>query len=137
MRAKLLGTFFLAAVFLSFGCSKVKFDSSEVLWATNHESIFVETWHTTEGMIGQQIFLVYQQNENTTNKVALFTVLPEFQESNPGYPRFHMKDGEAFIQDAGTSYVFSVKSRTFITNAWPNDVYLGNYTNGPSIPSRP
>ena len=128
--------FLLAAAFVGFGCSKYKLDSSEVLWATNHESIFVEAWHT-ETMLGQQILLVCQRNEAATNKVVLFTVLPEFQESAPGYPRLHIKDGEAFIQDAGTSYVFSVKSQNFITNSWPADVYLGSYTNGPSIHSSP
>lgn len=88
-------------------------------------------------MLGQGIYLVCQQVETMTNKIVLFTVLPEFQESEPGYPHFQIKDGEAFIQDAGTSYVFSIKSRSFITNAWPANVYPGNYTNGPSIPSGP
>jgi len=88
-------------------------------------------------IIGQPIYLVCQQNETATNKMVLFTVLPEFQESDPGYPHFQIKDGEAIIQDSSTSYVFSVKSRHFITNAWPADVYEGSYTNGPSIPSKP
>jgi hypothetical protein len=136
MRRKFLTILFISIVFLGCGCSKYKFNKSEILWATNHESIFVETW-VQNAVLGQGIYLVCQRDEALTYKVVLFTVLPEFQESDPGYPLFHIKDGDAFIQDAGTSYVFSVKTRTFITNAWPNDVYLGNYTNGPSIPSSP
>ncbi|MGA2853498.1 MAG: hypothetical protein ABSE90_05150 [Verrucomicrobiota bacterium] len=136
MRTGFLTTFFLSVVLLVCGCSKYKFYKSEVLWTTNHESIFVETWFQN-AMFGQEIYLVCQRDEMATNKVVLFTILPEFQESEPGYPRFHRKDGEAFIQDVGTSYIFSIKNRSFITNAWPNDVYLGNYTNGPNIPSKP
>jgi hypothetical protein len=130
MRKKFLTILFVSIVCLGCGCSKYKFRKSEVLWTTNHESIFVETWFEN-APLGRAIYLVCQRNEITTNKVALFTILTEFQESEPGYPRFNMKNGEAFIQDVGTSYVFSVKSRSFVTNAWTNDVHLGNCMDSP------
>ena len=137
MRTKFLATVFLLSIVL-MGCSRSKFqlDKSEVVWATNHEIFFVETWHTKDTIFGQQIYLVCQKNDITTNKMVLFTVLPEFQESDPSYPRFQLRNGEAVIQDSGTSYVFSIKSRHFITNAWPADVYEGSYTNGSSILSK-
>jgi hypothetical protein len=122
-----------ATAILNYGCSRkpqLQFDNSEVLWTTNHESIFVETWHP-KVLFGQPIYMIFEQNETASNKQALFTVETEFQESVPGYPHIFMKDSEAFIRDATTSYVFSVMSRHFVTNAWVADVYLGSYTNKP------
>jgi len=75
----------------------------------------------------QPVWKVCLRQQNSTNVQVLFTVASVFQKSEPGSPRLAVSNGVEMVQDATPSYVFSLSSRNFITNAWSGNVYLGDF----------
>lgn len=100
------------------GCGpSEKLHHSQVLGTVTNGSIIVETWHEKTFM-SLPTWRVFRQESASTNRQFLFAVEKEFQESIPGYPMLVVTNGTGVVRDESGSYVFSLESRDFITNAY-------------------
>ena len=103
------------------GCGHYfNFRTSDTLRKSNQGTINVETWQGDSWM-EQPVWKTCLQENGSTNIEVLFTVASVFQKSQPGYPHFVVTNGVEIIQDSARSYIYSLASRHFITNAWPGD----------------
>ena len=116
----------LAVLSVCSGCSRgFHLDKSQQLGNSSHGSVFAETWYEDAPLAGS-VWKVCLRPKASTNSEVLFTVQSVFQESEPGYPHLVVTNGIEVIEDSTRSYMYSLSSRQFITNAWPAVVYAGD-----------
>ncbi len=112
---------------LCSGCGRgFHLDKSDELGTSSQGTVVAETWFTGAPLEGPVWKVCLRQKDNT-NSVVLFTVKSVFQESETGYPHVVVTNGVEVVEDSTRSYIYSLSSRQFITNAWPVDAYVGDY----------
>jgi len=117
----------IIALTVCSGCGRQFRLSESVELGTNSQgTIFVETWHGN-GLMEPPVWKICLKQSGDTNREVLFTVASVFQESEPGYPHLVATNGTEMIQDSARSYIFSLASRSFITNVWSGSTYLGDF----------
>jgi len=120
--------FIFALLIAGSGCDgpgRFRLRETNDLGKTGKETIIAETWQGS-GFMENPVWKICLR-QNGTNSRVLFTVESVFQESEPGYPRIILTDGVGVVQDSAKSYIFSLSTGQFITNAWPGDVYAGDF----------
>jgi hypothetical protein len=115
------------AFLMTSGCGKSKptLYKSDVLGTSTNGDIIAETWFGHE-IMNPSFWRIYLRRHGSTNLEPLFVVEAEFQEHEPGSPLFVRENGSERIEDGTRSYIFSLETRTFITNKWEGDVHPGN-----------
>jgi hypothetical protein len=116
-------------ILLSFcsGCGRlVRLRHSDELGLSRQGIVIAETWQGDEFM-SLPIWKICLRQHDNTNREVLFTVASVFQESQPGYPHLVVTNGIETVQDSAQSYIYSLSTRTFITNGWPGDTHVGDY----------
>src|SRR5689334_7744523 len=111
-------SFFVFFVILSIcsGCGRhFHLNKSEQLGKSSQGAVIVETWFE-DAPLSSPVWKLCLQQKDSTNSVVLFTVASVFQEPEPGYPHLVETNGVEVIQDSARSYIFSLASRSFITN---------------------
>ena len=122
-------SFFILIAILSVcsGCGpqpQFRLHKSDELGTSSQGTIIAETWLAP---LSCPIWKVCLRQKDSTNSVVLFTVASVFQESEPGYPHLVVTNDTEIIQDSARSYIFSLASRSFITNVWSGSTYLGDF----------
>lgn len=100
-------------------------DSAE-LGASSQGIIIAETWQGG-ALMETPVWKICLRQRGSTNSEVLFTVASVFQESQPGYPHLVVSNGVETVQDSTKSYIYSLASRSFITNVWNGSTYLGDF----------
>jgi hypothetical protein len=83
------------------------------------------TEHTAGGFFSMPVWQVWELRSGEEDWEPLFTVVPGFQEREPGMPEMS-SDGSS-IADERQSYAFDLDRRVFSVNNHPSDVYRGPF----------
>jgi len=117
----------IVALIICSGCGRQFHLSESAELGTNSQgTVFVETWNGN-APLEPPVWKICLKHPGDTNSQVLFTVVSAFQESEPGYPHLVATNGTEMIQDSARSYIFSLASRSFITNVWSGSAYLGDF----------
>ena len=122
-------SFFILIVILSVcsGCGRsFHLRESAELGASSQGTVIAETWQG-DAFMDTPFCKICLQQHGSTNLEVLFTVVYVFQESQPGCPHLVITNGVETIQDSAQSYIYSLASRSFITNVWSGSTYTGNF----------
>ena len=118
---------FITILGVCSGCGpRFRLHNSDDLGVSSQGTIVAETWFE-QAPLSCPIWKVCLRQKDSTNSVVLFTVASVFQESDPGFPHLVVTNGTEVIQDSARSYMFSLASRSFLTNVWSGSVYLGDF----------
>lgn len=125
-------TMIVASAALASGCREADTKRDAFLWhATNvlgafgGSSVVAETWSQRKVM-SMPRWRVCLRDSNASTHDILLTIESTFQESEPGYPILVFTNGSHRIQDARSTYIYSLSTRRFETNSYPAEVYTGD-----------